>query len=364
MGTESYSVGMCELFFGTGSLGGGSTSLGQIRTFGDIVAAEITPAITYLDHFVSIEGDKRKDKSVAVVKALSIPFTFDEIDEENVRSLMGGVNIPGFGPDSNAGGGRDTVMTTTMPLEGRAILRFKTKIGKTFSYSIPRCALKAEGGLAFNVDSWIQGKFTLEILRCTDSTQTTTPYGILDYDLSGSSILSDCETLWSRVPEQMAIASKVIVRNTATYYQIGTKSCKVTVATFFKYRATKPFHASNCLAYVSVMSGTNATDISSKNFLELWFRASRDYYDNQLYIGFTRSVLAASLANATVLNYTGLLSQTAAVGWQKQILPMFNVNATGLSTVKAVGIYAGAGLAVNTGASIPTFWFDQIRMKK
>jgi hypothetical protein len=72
----------------------------------------------------------------------------------------------------------------SVPVEGTAVLFFSTDIGKDFMYVIPKAALKAEGGLPFNIDSWMQGKFTLEVLSATYTaslTSTSAPFGFLDF---------------------------------------------------------------------------------------------------------------------------------------------------------------------------------------
>lgn len=183
MGSENYAIGGAKLYWmGTSSTASTNALYLQVKnfsassSFGNIVAAEITPEITYLEHYVSVKGDRRKDKTVAIQKSISIPFTFDEINSTNLSRFM---------YSSSAGDNKYIVMgTPSVPMEGTAVLFFSTDVGKDFKYIVPRCALKADGGLAFNAEDWMTGKFILEVLNDDDynasGTSTKAPYGFLD----------------------------------------------------------------------------------------------------------------------------------------------------------------------------------------
>jgi len=147
-------------------------------SFGNIEVAEITPDISYVEHYVSLKGCRKKDKDLVETKKVTIPFTFDEISASNVKYFMhGGTTIAST----------FSVMSKNS-IEGRAILQFNTDVGNEFLYVIPKVVLKAEGGLSLQADSWINGQFTLEVLnhpryRVYDSsTASLAPYGYFDYD--------------------------------------------------------------------------------------------------------------------------------------------------------------------------------------
>lgn len=186
MAVTDYSVGMAKLYWMGTATASTNTLYNLLKanpntgaapySFGNIVAAEIAPAITYLDHFISYKGDKRKDKSVAIQKSISVPFTFDEINATNLAK---------FFYASSLGSGKWNVMgSTNIPQEGTAILFFTTDVGRDFMYVIPRAAMKSEGGLPFNMDGWMQGKFTLEVLFSStynaSGGSVAAPYGFLD----------------------------------------------------------------------------------------------------------------------------------------------------------------------------------------
>lgn len=181
--TSNYSVGMAKLYWmstptaaSTNALYRSVKAFNATFSLGNIVAAEIAPEITYLDHYQSLKGDKRKDRTVAVMKSVSVPFTFDEMNATNMKY---------FFYTSNAGTNKYVVMgSSNVPQEGCAVLAFSTDIGKDFMYVIPRCALKADGGLGFNIEDWMTGKFSIEVLYMSSynasGTATAAPYGFLD----------------------------------------------------------------------------------------------------------------------------------------------------------------------------------------
>jgi len=183
MSSSDYSIGGARLYWMGSSTTASTNALylqvknfSGTNSFGNITAAEITPDITYLDHYISVKGDRRKDKTVAVTKSISIPFTFDEINATNLSRFMYA---------SSAGSSKYIVMgTSNVPMEGTAVLFFTTDVGNDFAYVIPKCALKADGGLAFNAEDWMTGKFILEVLYDSDynasGTSTPSPYGFID----------------------------------------------------------------------------------------------------------------------------------------------------------------------------------------
>lgn len=183
MGTDSYSIGQSKLYWMGTSLAASTNALylsvknfNATFSFGNITAAEIAPTITYLDHFTSVKGDRRKDKTVAVTKSISVPFTFDEINSTNINRFMYG---------SSGGANKIIVMgASNVPDEGTAVLFFVTDVGRDFMYVMPKVALRAEGGLAFNAEDWMNAKFTLEVLYDGDynasGTTVKAPYGFID----------------------------------------------------------------------------------------------------------------------------------------------------------------------------------------
>lgn len=178
--TDNLTIGQAELYFADGEADdptGPATRMADPTTFGNIVTSEINPDVTYVDHYVSTKGSRKKDKSVAVTKTLTIPFTFDELSNENVRRFV-------LGSDLSAS--RTTVMVKPK-YEGRAILNFQTDVGNNFVYAIPKCTLLTDGALTTNIDDWMSANFILEVLYHNsyrinnNSASELAPYGYIDF---------------------------------------------------------------------------------------------------------------------------------------------------------------------------------------
>ena len=185
MSTASISdltIGQCEMFFlnVVASTPGAAAAGNNPVTLGNITAAEIAPDVTYVEHFKSVKGNRRKDKTVAITKSINIPFTFDECSTSNLKKF--------FLANTNTSATRAIMMRENY-IEGRAILNFQTNVGNNFVYVIPNCMLRPEGGLAFTSEDWMSGNFSLEVLYHDTFTcimgspnATAAPYGYLAFD--------------------------------------------------------------------------------------------------------------------------------------------------------------------------------------
>ena len=152
---------------------------------GNVVTSEITPDITYLDHWVSYGGDRRKDKTVAVTKSLNIPITFDEFSATNIDYF--------FGSTGTGGTYKRVMKSNTMPVEGAGVLVFWTDVGRDFMYCIPKCSIRTEGAaISFNSEDWSTLPMTIEVLHhntyypMSKSSASLAPYGYLDMSATTS----------------------------------------------------------------------------------------------------------------------------------------------------------------------------------
>lgn len=189
--TNNYSVGMARFYFAETSLATRCNTLAShIKhdtancaswDLGNVVTSEITPDITYLDHYISYAGDRRKDKTVAVTKSLNIPITLDEFSATNLEYF--------FGARASGKSTRKRVFSMdTLPVEGAGVLVFWTDIGKDFMYVIPKCALRTEGAaLSFNAEDWSNLPMQIEVLHSSTyyplsgTAASLAPYGYLDF---------------------------------------------------------------------------------------------------------------------------------------------------------------------------------------
>ena len=183
--TNNYTIGGVNLFFTASvahssllatdssvdlGLGGAFRSSG--RNLGNIVTAEIGNETTFIDHYISVQGKQRKDKTSAQLVNISIPFTFDEINESNLRYFLLASDL-----STNAA----YIAPGEEPLlEGAAQLQFETDVGNDFTYFIPKCTIKPDGNLAINQDDWWSGPMVLDVLYYNTDHWASKPYGFIN----------------------------------------------------------------------------------------------------------------------------------------------------------------------------------------
>lgn len=179
--TNNYTVGAISLYFEASiahasllvTATPGQNTVGSpfritSRNLGNIVTGELAPDVTYLDHFISVNGARRKDKTVAITKSLTIPFTFDEINENNLKRFFLASSL-----------GNNKLAVNEQPLqEGSVSLLFRTDVGNDFVYSIPKAIIRPDGNLAMNIESWWEAPMVIEVLHY--DTWASKPYGVLD----------------------------------------------------------------------------------------------------------------------------------------------------------------------------------------
>jgi hypothetical protein len=184
----NYTVGMAYIFIHdtTGSTGLASLDAqvaseyadnwaGANFCVGNTMAVEIAPDITYLDHFISINGERRRDKSISTTKSIAVNFTLDEINSTNVRRFMYGETAVAASP---------TFIVNASPTkEVSAIVVFNTAVGNDFQYKIPYAVLKTDGSLSFDPEDWMNANMVLDVLYDSTFTHTGTsaPYGYVDF---------------------------------------------------------------------------------------------------------------------------------------------------------------------------------------
>ena len=181
--TDDYTVGMAYVFLHdtTGSPGLASIDE-QIASsayhthfcVGNTTNVEIAPDITYLDHFVAINGERRKDKTVVTTKAITVNFTFDQINATNVKRFLYGVDGTTASP---------TFIVNASPTkEYAAQIVFTTQVGRDLIYKIPKACLKTDGNLSFNAEDWISANMMLDVLYDSgyNHNATSAPYGYVN----------------------------------------------------------------------------------------------------------------------------------------------------------------------------------------
>ena len=159
--TDNYTISGVELFFDTtvghASLLTGTSFQSTTRSLGNVVTAGLTPDVTYVDHFVTRKGKKVKDKTIANMSLITIDFSFDEMNQDNLNRFLLG----------SAVGSDIRVLQNTLE-EGAAQLLINTDIGQDLVYRIPKCTLKPNGAMDFSDETWHEGPMQLEVLEYQD----------------------------------------------------------------------------------------------------------------------------------------------------------------------------------------------------
>jgi hypothetical protein len=182
--SSNYSVGMAYIYIHntTGSIGLASIDA-QIASasyhthfcVGNTTSVEITPDVSYLDHFISINGERRRDKTVSTSNSITVNFTFDEINATNIKRFLYGETAVAASP---------TFIVNASPVkEVAAQVVFNTTVGRDLIYKIPKAALKADGGLSFEAEEWMTANLMLDVLYDNSFTHNSTaaPYGYVSF---------------------------------------------------------------------------------------------------------------------------------------------------------------------------------------
>ena len=183
--TGNYTIGGINLFFNASiayasllatdpsvDAGLGGAMRGSSNNLGNIVTAEVGNDTTYIDHFRSKQGKRFKDKVAANMTDITIPFTFDEINEANLRYFFTASDLT-----NNA---KYLAVGQEPLIEGSAQLQFETDVGNDFTYFIPKCTIKPDGNLAMNEDDWWQGPMVLDVLFYDTGHWASKPYGFIN----------------------------------------------------------------------------------------------------------------------------------------------------------------------------------------
>jgi hypothetical protein len=178
--TDNYTIGGIDLYFAASiahasllATGAGVSTVGSAfrvaaHNLGNIVSAEFAPNITYVEHYISRRGAKLKDAEEALQKDLTISFTFDEINEANLKKFFMASSL-----------GNSKLAPVQEPIVyGSVSMLFRTDVGNSMVYSIPRCSIRPDGNLAMNIDDWWSGPMVIDVLNY--DSWASKPYGVIE----------------------------------------------------------------------------------------------------------------------------------------------------------------------------------------
>jgi hypothetical protein len=189
--SNNYTVGMAYIYIHNTT---GTTGLASIDAqiassayhthfcVGNTTSVEISPDVTYLDHFISVNGERRRDKTVSTSHSIAVNFTFDEINATNIKRFLYGEEAVAASP---------TFIVNASPVkEVAAQVVFATSVGRDLIYKIPKAALKSDGGLSFEAEDWMSGNMMLDVLYDSTFTHNSTaaPYGYVNFAATSGAI--------------------------------------------------------------------------------------------------------------------------------------------------------------------------------
>ncbi len=131
--------------------------------------------------FGDISGCVLKNSDGATTYVANTDYAVDDAAEGLIKILTGGAITPGqdvkLTYDYAGAELKKVIVLGKSIVEGKAVMLFKTSKGKSFTYIIHRCELKAEGGVKLVVENWSEANFTLNVLPSKD--YPTEPFGRL-----------------------------------------------------------------------------------------------------------------------------------------------------------------------------------------
>jgi len=182
--TNNYTLGMCAIYFNPNVawayLRVATSMEATAYNLGNIVSAEITPDVSYIYHYISDKGKRKRDKTALNQVDISIPFQFDEINWTTMKRYF---------MASKIGTDRLAMFEETL-LEGSAKLKFDTDTGNDFTIYIPKCTIKPDGPINMNIEDWWTGPMVLDVLyyETTATPWSTAPYGYMSISESTDGI--------------------------------------------------------------------------------------------------------------------------------------------------------------------------------
>jgi hypothetical protein len=175
--SNNYTLGMAELVFYEDTSPTYDYTSHATWTIGNIVVASIAPEITFLDHYTTTNGSRKKDRSLITNKALAVNFTFDEITAGAMKEWL----LASASKTELTGTGVEIYPLARGEVKGCAKLEFNTEFGRDYTWYIPCASLKPDGTFDFNSEDWMNAKGILECL-VNEKGDVNKPFGKIVFD--------------------------------------------------------------------------------------------------------------------------------------------------------------------------------------
>ena len=171
--TDNYTLGMCSLYY-TASVAHSdlltATFRSSANSLGNIVTAEISPDVSYVEHYMADQGKRKKDKVALNLVNVTIPFTFDEMNTANIKRFFMASTL-----------NTNQLAPFEKPLaEGSVQLYFDTSVGQDMVYYIPKCTIRPDGAISMNPEDWWAAPMVIDVLYYDTGHWASKPYGKID----------------------------------------------------------------------------------------------------------------------------------------------------------------------------------------
>lgn len=157
--SDNYTIGGAKLYYnatvGNPDCLATTAFWTNANSFGNIITSEIAPDVSYVEHWTSSNGKQVKDKEVVNRSAINISFTFDEMNQANLRRFFMG---------TNTSASKFSVLSNTLE-EGCGQIVIQTAVGQDMIYRFPKANLRPDGALSLDPESWHEAGFTLSCLE-------------------------------------------------------------------------------------------------------------------------------------------------------------------------------------------------------
>lgn len=164
--TDLYTIGKGIAMFDLFDSDGLPTGL---RDLGNAPAISITPTIEDLKHYTSRESIKKVDKTVNLSIGLTLKFTLDEYDKQNLSlALLGEVS------------GNEIRLLQLNQIEGEFRFYGNPSVGPKYNMYIWSVKLKCNSEIGFiHQDTWGEMQFEGETQDDQDN-HPVSPYGLIE----------------------------------------------------------------------------------------------------------------------------------------------------------------------------------------
>lgn len=177
----NYTLGMAELTFYEDTSPNVDWSSTATWTIGNIVVASMAPEVTFLDHYTTVNGTRKKDRSLITNKALAINFTFDEITGGAMKEWLLASAQNSNDPSAISALNFEIYPMARGEIKGCAKLEFNSEFGRDYTWYIPCASLKPDGTMDYNAEDWMNAKGIIECL-VDDAGDVNKPFGKIVFD--------------------------------------------------------------------------------------------------------------------------------------------------------------------------------------